>query len=92
MAAVFSPAKNSMQLFTWQHDTVGVAHNILVCSASLKPCLMLLIMRPRGAPHLHQPLAVLRKYNPFSQSCRSAMQLSAWYIDTLDAAHYIMDC
>ena len=24
--ALFSPAKNTMQLFMWQHDTLGVAH------------------------------------------------------------------
>ena len=29
--ALFSPAKNTMQLFMWQHDSVGVAQYIMVC-------------------------------------------------------------
>ena len=29
--ALFSPAKNTMQLFMWQHDIVGVAHFIQDC-------------------------------------------------------------
>ena len=29
--ALFSPAKNTMQLFMWQHDIVGVAHFIMGC-------------------------------------------------------------
>ena len=29
--ALFSPAENTMQLFMWQLDTVGVAHDIVDC-------------------------------------------------------------
>ena len=29
--ALFSPAKNTMQLFMWQRDIVGVAHYIKDC-------------------------------------------------------------
>ena len=28
---LFSPAKNTMQLFMWQRDIVGVAHYIMDC-------------------------------------------------------------
>ena len=29
--ALFSPAENTMQLFMWQRDIVGVAHYIMDC-------------------------------------------------------------
>ena len=33
--ALFSPAKNTMQLFMWQRNIVGVTHDIKVCFAVL---------------------------------------------------------
>ena len=30
--ALFNPATNTMQLFMWQRDIVGVAHCIMDCS------------------------------------------------------------
>ena len=50
--ALFSPAKNTMQLFMWQHDIVGVAHFIKDCFEVLGALVMLLMMHQ---PHLHQP-------------------------------------
>ena len=38
--ALFSPAEDTMQLFMWQRDIVGVAHNIMDQSMRLAPLMM----------------------------------------------------
>ena len=50
--ALFSPAKNTMQLFMQQRNIVGVALYIKIVLRCLVPSMMLLMMRK---PHLHQP-------------------------------------
>ena len=42
--ALFSRAINTMQLFMWQHNIVGVAHYIKDCSKVLVPLMMFLMM------------------------------------------------
>ena len=59
--ALFSPAKNTMQVFMWQHDIVGVAHFIKDCFEVLAALDDALVMHQ---PHLHQPWR-LDRCNPF---------------------------
>ena len=51
IVALVSPVNNTMQLFMWQHETVGVALH-WIALRSLVPCLTLLIVHH---PQLHQP-------------------------------------
>ena len=40
--ALFSPAKNTMQLFRWQHDILGVAHYMYTSMIYIKGCFEML--------------------------------------------------
>ena len=62
---LFSPAKNTMQLFMWQRNSVGVAHSIMNCCDVLGALMMLLRMHQS---HLHEPWRLVT-FN-FTHSCR----------------------
>ena len=64
--ALFSPTKNTMQLFMQQRNIVGVALYIKIVLRCLVPSMMLLMMRK---PHLHQPWR-LHRCKPFIQPWR----------------------
>ena len=59
-SALFSPAYNTMQLFMWQRDIMGVAHHIMECSVVLGA----FCDAPDDAPHVHQPWR-LDRCDPF---------------------------